>query len=81
MPNLPDDDWNDFGLESGEELSTTRRTSADSYDSGYASQPCATIKLRKNKASTSPTLDNSDRTLVRCFRVFHATKGNPVLLR
>lgn len=78
MLNLPDDDWNDFigeQKESGREMPTVYRTSSDSHDSGYSSQSSGTVKMgRGKKRSTSYTTDNSDSTLVRCFRVFHATK-------
>lgn len=80
MLNLPEDDWNEFGGEQkdhGKEPTTARRTSADSYDSGYASQSSATVKPGKGKGSTSVTSDDIDSSLVRCFRVFHATKVLP----
>lgn len=76
--NLPNDDWNDLVGERkgyGKEMPTIYRSSSDSFDSGYASQSSGTAKIGKGKkASTSFTSDNSGSTLVRCFRVFHATK-------
>jgi len=77
--NLPDDDWNDLGgerKESGKETAHANRTSSDSCDSGYSSfQSTGPIKVAKGrKSSTSITSDSNDCTLVRCFRIFHATK-------
>jgi len=77
--NLPDDDWNDLGgdhKDSGKEAFNTNRTSSDSYDSGYASfQSSGPSKAAKGrKPSTLITSDSNDCTLVRCFRIFHATK-------
>jgi hypothetical protein len=76
--NLPDDDWNDLDgehKESPKETPTIYRTSSDSHDSGYSSQSSGTVKAGKGKgAPTWFTSDNDDSTLVRCFRVFHATK-------
>ena len=80
MLDLPeDDDWNDLGGErkgSGRETPATPRGSSDSYDSGYASfQSSIPSKMAKGKKTpTSITSDTGDCTLVRCFRVFHATK-------
>ena len=79
MLDLPDGDWNDLGgerKESGKEMPTSKRGSSDSYDSGYASfQSSGSSKGAKDKKhSTSITSDSNDCTLVRCFRVFHATK-------
>ena len=78
--NLPDDDdWNDLGGKrkgSGKGAFITPRGSSDSYDSGYASFPSSVSnKMPKGKKPpTSITSDSNDCTLVRCFRVFHATK-------
>jgi hypothetical protein len=79
MLNLPDDDWNDLGgerREHGKETPATFRSSSDSYDSGYASfQSSGSNKVAKGrKHSKSITSDSNDCTLVRCFRIFHATK-------
>jgi len=77
--NLRDDDWNDFcgeGKEFGKETPTTYRTSSDSCDSGYSSfQSSGPSKVAKGKKNPrSITSDSNDCTLVRCFRIFHATK-------
>ena len=78
MLDLPDDDWDDLGAgrkESVKETPTVYRTSSDSHDSGYSSQPSGAAKTRKGKKpSASFTSDNHGSTLVRCFWVFHATK-------
>jgi len=79
MLDLPDDDWNDLGGErkgSGKGTFITPRGSSDSYDSGYSSfQSSTSNKVTKGKnPRTSITSDSNDCTLVRCFRVFHATK-------
>lgn len=77
--DLPDDDWDDLGggrKESGKETPTSHRGSSDSYDSGYASfQSSGSSKVAKGRRpSVSITSDSNDCTLVRCFRIFHATK-------
>jgi hypothetical protein len=73
-----DDDWNDFcgGRNEEKETPTAYRTSSDSCDSGYSSfQSSGASKVAKGKKqSRSITSDSNDCTLVRCFRVFHATK-------
>ena len=79
ISDLPDEDWNDFGSErkeTGRGTPVSGRTSTDSYDSGYSSfQPSSPVKARKGrKASRSIKSDSNDCTLVRCFRIFHATK-------
>ena len=79
MLNLPDDDWNDLGgerREGGKERPAAFRSSSDSSDSGYASfQSSGSNKVAKGrKPSKSITSDSNDCTLVRCFRIFHATK-------
>ena len=77
--DLPDDDWNDLGGEgkgSGKGAFITPRGSSDSCDSGYASFRSSTSNRmgKSKKPPTSITSDSNDCTLVRCFRVFHATK-------
>jgi len=78
MLNLPDDDWDDLcGEREGceKETSTVNRTSSDSCDSGYSSLQSSSPKVAKGKKhSRSITSDSNDCTLVRCFRIFHATK-------
>ena len=79
MLDLPDDNWNDFGGEckgSGKDTPATPRGSSDSYDSGYASFQSSTSKkmTKSKKPPKSIASDTNDCTLVRCFRVFHATK-------
>jgi len=79
MLDLPDDDWNDLGGERkgyGQGIFITPRGSSDSYDSGYASirSSISNKSAKSKKPSTSITSDTNDCTLVRCFRVFHATK-------
>lgn len=79
MLDLPDDDWDDLGGERkgyGKEKPTVYRTSSDSCDSGYSSfQPSGPTKVvRGKKHSRSISSDSNDCTLVRCFRIFHATK-------